>query len=53
MAATLDLTSRINCFKKLSGGNIDNFDWFESNTVSNPVVRKGRVGSSPTVATIL
>lgn len=53
MAATLDLISRINCFKKLFGGNIDNFDWFEPNTINNPVVRKGRVGSSPTAATIL
>ena len=51
MAATRDLTSRENCFNKSSWGNISYYDGFESHTSTNPLLRKGRVGSSPTAAT--
>ena len=51
MAATRDLTSGENCFNKSSWGNISYYDGFESHTSTNPLLRKGRVGSSPTCAT--
>lgn len=49
---TRDLISRENCSKKSDFDSNINYDGFVPHTVNNPLVRKDRVGSSPTGATL-